>query len=133
MNEFICHEEIKDGSTFLLDDTTKEAIKDNPNQIEGKIVTLVDNSTVGYGSTGATPLGFVSKVEYLNVINSEPWVVSVLFNECHECIPCAGTETAGKFAACDGKGGIKESTTYTGAKIYSVDTENKTCTVYIGG
>lgn len=132
MAEFYCYEGIRNGATFIVDDDTKEAITGNTSDIIGKVVTLTDMYKVGYGSAGAAPLGFVEQVEKENV-NSDNLVVSVVFNQAREEIPCAGSETAGAYAACDGSGGLKSSTSATNARIYGVDSTEKTCTVYISG
>lgn len=123
---------IRNGATFYLDSTTKTAIKSNTKDIIGKVVTLVDNATVGYGEAGDRPLGFVESIEE-DKSGSETWVVSVLFNQSQEGINCAGTEIAGEYLACDGTGGLAKSTTATNAVAYSVDSTNKVCTVYISG
>ncbi len=127
------YEQIRNGATFLLDTTTAEAIKAKPQEIQGKVVTFVDNYTVGYGSAGDEPAGFVEQVEIEANYNPTQYVVSVVFNQSREDVSCAGSETAGSYAACDGKGGLQAATTATSAKIWGVDTEAKTCTVYIRG
>lgn len=137
MAEFYSYEELVNGGTFLLNSTTANAIKDNPADIVGKVVTLVDNYTVGYGSSGAIPLGFVGQVENENT-NSNKLVVSVLWNVSHEDVPCAGSETAGSFAVCDGSGGLAVASgtgaaTFTNTRLYGVDATNKVCTAYIHG
>lgn len=132
MAEFFCYEGIRNGGTYILDDTTKNAIVSDPRQIEGKVVAMTGNYTVGYGSSGDTPLGFVEKAEPERT-NSNTWVVSVVFNQSREGIECAGSETAGDFASVDGKGGIVKSTTATNARIWGVHADNKTATVYIHG
>lgn len=131
MAEMLGFSGIKNGATFMLDDTTKEAIKDNPKDIIGKAVAMVDNYTVGYGSAGATPLGFVEQVEPMGNGNTD-WVVSVVFNVSAEDIPCVGTETAGDYAVCDGNGGLKKGADPK-CTIWGVDTDNKVCTAYISG
>lgn len=132
MNEFYCYKGLRNGGTFLLDETTQDKIKSSPNQLIGKVVTLTDNYTVGYGSANAVPLGFVEMVEK-EATNSDRLVVSVVWNQSEELIDCAGSETAGNFAACDGKGGIVRSTTPSNARIWGVDTAGKVATVYIHG
>ncbi len=132
MNEFYCYKGLRNGGTFLLDETTTDLIKNDPYQIEGKVVTLVDNYTVGYGASNSVPLGFVEKAEPESS-NSKRWVASVVWNQSREMIECAGSETAGSFAACDGKGGIVRSATPSNSRIWGVDTEGKVATVYIHG
>lgn len=132
MAEFYCYEGIRNGATYILDDTTKTAIASNPMQIVGKVVTMTDNYTVGYGSSGNTPLGFVEMVEK-ETGNGETLVVSVVFNQSREGVQCSGSETAGAFASVDGKGGIVKSNTPTNARIWGVHPDNKTATVYIHG
>lgn len=137
MNELIIFEELHDGGTFYLDNTTKTAIATNPNSIEGKVVTITANKTVGYGSSGNIPLGFVKKVENENT-NSTKWVVSVLWNVSHDGIACAGSETAGSFAVCDGNGGLTVATgtgapTFTNTRLYDVNATDKICSAYISG
>lgn len=132
MAEFFCYEGIRNGATFKVAETTKTVIKDKPTDIVGKVVTMTGNKEVGYGSAGDIPLGFVEQVEKEST-NSETLVVSVVWNQAREDIPCAGSESVPTFVACDGKGGLQATTTATSAKLYDVDTEAKTCTVYIHG
>lgn len=132
MPEFYSYQGLRNGGTFLLDNTTAQKIKDNPNQICGKVVTLVDNYTAGYGSAGDVPLGFVEMVEH-EVNFSEQLVVSVVWNRSLEMVPCAGSEKAGNYAQCDGNGGISASTAATPARVWGVDAEGKVATVYIHG
>lgn len=132
MAEFFCYEGIRNGATFKLAEATKTAIKSKPSDIVGKVVTMTGNKEVGYGSAGDMPLGFVEQVEKESV-NSETFVVSVVWNQAREDIPCAGSETVPTFAACDGNGGLKAATAITSAKLYDVDATAKTCTVYIHG
>lgn len=132
MAEFYCYEGLRNGGTFLVDDTTKAAISGNPAVIVGKVVTVTGNHMAGYGASGAAPLGFVEQVEKESA-NSNKLVVSVVWNQSRENITCAGTETFGNFAACDGNGGLVKSTTATGSKIWGVDATNKRCTAYISG
>lgn len=132
MYEFYSYEGIRNGATYLVDDTTKTALGADPTQIVGKVVTLTGNYTVGYGSSGDTPLGFVEQIEKEST-NSAKLVVSVVFNQSRELIPCVGSETAGSFASCDGQGGVKASTTVTNTRIWGVDADGKVATVYIHG
>lgn len=132
MAEFYSYEGIRNGGTFLLDDTTKTTIAADPMQIVGKVVTLTSNYTVGYGSSGDAPLGFVEMVEK-ETGNNNALVVSVVFNQSREGITCAGSEVAGNYAACDGTGGIVKSTTATNTRIWGVNATSKTATVYIRG
>lgn len=132
MAEFYCYEGIRNGATYILDDTTKTALGTNPMQIVGKVVTLTGNYTVGYGNSGATPLGFVEMIEK-ETSNNDTLVVSVVFNQSREGVDCAGSEVAGNYAACNGTGGIVKSTTATNTRIWGVDANSKTATIYIGG
>lgn len=135
MSEFYSYEGLRNGGTFYVDETTKTAIKDDPSAIVGKVVTLTGNYTVGYGSAKDNPLGFVEQVEKENN-NSGKLVVSVVWNQSREGVTCAGSETAGVSAACDGTGGLQAVATTdhaTSAKIWGVDATNKVCAVYIGG
>lgn len=133
MSEFYCYEGIRDNATFKLDSDTTTTIKDNPKDILGKIVTLTGNGEVGYGASGDAPLGVVAQVEYENNANKDIFVVSVRFNRTAVDVPCAGSETAGAYAACDGKGGIAVSADATTARVWEVNATAKTCTVYIHG
>lgn len=135
---FYSYEGLRNGATFKLDTTTATAIKDDPKAIVGKVVALVDNYTVGYGTSGDNPLGFVEQVEVESNSNNQQYVVSVVFNQSREDISCAGTESAGDFLAVDGSGGVVTSGTSSAAKpsnaiAWGVDTTAKTCTVYIRG
>lgn len=137
MAEFYSYEGIRNGATFKVNSTTKTAIKDNPSQIVGKVVTLTGNYEVGYGTAGDRPLGFVEQIEKENV-NSDTFVVSVVWNQAREDITCAGTETAGSYLACDGTGGLALAGTSSAPKpssaiAYGVDATNKLCTAYIHG
>ena len=132
MAEFYCYEGIRNGATYKVADATKTALGANVKDIVNKVVTVTGNKEVGYGSAGDEPLGFVEQVEKENV-NSEELVVSVVWNQAREDIPCAGSETVPTFVACDGKGGLQASNSATSAKLYDVDSDNKTCTVYIHG
>lgn len=132
MAEFYSYEGIRNGATFLVDDTTKTTIAADPMQIVGKVVTLTSNYTVGYGSSGDAPLGFVEMVEK-ETGNNNALVVSVVFNQSREGVTCAGSEAAGNYAACDGTGGIVKSTTATNTRIWGVNATSKTATVYIRG
>lgn len=132
MNEFYCYEGLRNGGTFLVDEATHEKIKNSPNDLVNKVVTLTGNYTVGYGSANAVPLGFVEVVEK-EATNSDRFVVSVQWNQSREMIDCTGSETAGSFAACDGKGGIIRSSTPSNSRVWGVDADGKVATVYIHG
>lgn len=140
MAEFYCYKGIKNGATFLLDSTTTTTIKDDLSVIVGKVVAITGNYTVGYGSAGDTPLGFVEQIEKESS-NSDNYVVSVTFNHSEEDIACVGSETAGSTVFCDGSGGVKAATVASGgtaptggkATVWGVDATNKLCTVYISG
>lgn len=132
MAEFLCYEGIRNGATYKVAEATKTAIKGNVRDIVNKVVTVTGNKEVGYGSAGDEPLGFVEQVEKENG-NSEDLVVSVVWNQAREDIPCAGSETVPSFVACDGKGGLQASNSATSAKLYDVNAPEKTCTVYIHG
>lgn len=132
MSEFYCYEGLRNGGTFLLDTTTKTTIADNPKQIEGKVVAITENYTVGYGSSGDIPLGFVEKVE-LEKSGSGQLVVSVVWNQSREDISCSGSETAGSYLSCNGAGGVVASTATTSSRCWGVDTTANTATVYIHG
>lgn len=137
MAEFLCYEGIRNGATFKVAAATVTALANKPSDLVGKVVTLTGNKEVGYGSSGANPLGFVVQVEK-ETGNSDALVASVVWNEAREDIPCAGSETAGAYLACDGSGGLVLSGTssapvVSSAKAYSVDGTGKTCIVYIHG
>lgn len=137
MAEFYCYEGIRNGATFKVAAATKTALGANHADIVGKVVTLTGNYEVGYGSSGDRPLGFVEQVEKEST-NSDTLVVSVVWNQSREDIPCAGSETAGAYLACDGTGGLALSGTSSAPKVsnaiaYGVDATAKTCTVYIHG
>lgn len=132
MAEFYCYEGIRNGATFKLSDDTKTALNGKYSDLVGKVVALTDNYEVGYGSAGDAPIGFVEQVEKENT-NSDTLVVSVVFNQAREEIACAGSESAGEYLACDGKGGVQTSSTATSAVAYGVDSDNKLATVYIHG
>lgn len=130
---FYSYEGLRNGATFKLDSTTKEAIKNKPQDIIGKVVTLTGDYEVGYGSAGDDPIGFVEQVEVESNSNNEQYVVSVVFNQSREDIVGAGSEEAGSYAACNGTGGIQSATAANSTKIWGVDKQAKTCTIYIRG
>lgn len=132
MAEFYSYEGIRNGATFKVAEATKTALANKYSDIVGKVVTLTGNQEVGYGSAGDEPLGFVEQVEKEST-NRDVLVVSVVWNQAREDIPCAGSESVPTFVACDGNGGLQAASSATSAKLYAVDTENSTCTVYIHG
>lgn len=136
MAEFYCYEGIRNGATFKVAAATKSKL-DKPSDLNGKVVTLTGNYEVGFGSAGDRPLGFVEMTEY-EANDPSVLVCSVVFNQAREDIPCAGSETAGDYLACDGEGGLALSGTSTAAIVsnavaWGVDATAKTCTVYIHG
>lgn len=133
MPEFYSYEGLRNGGTFLLDETTAEAVVGKPiNEVLGKVVALVDNYTVGYGKAGDKPLGFIEMLEHERNF-SKQMTVSVVWNQSQEGVACAGSELVTDDIACDGKGGIMKSTKATKASLYGVDKDAKTATVYIHG
>lgn len=131
MAEFYSIEEIKNGSTYKLDTTTVTAIKNDLSSIRGKVVTLTGNLEVGFGSDGDIPLGYVAQIENENT-SSPDYVVSVIWHTGVDEVACAGTETAGDFLCCDGKGGLKAAAagTVTTVRAHFVDSTNKVCGAY---
>lgn len=127
---FFSYEGLVDSGTFKLASATVTKIKADPKQAIGKVVTITGNEEVGYGADAAEPFGVVTQVEPYST-NSSTMVVTVEWGKTFEGIACAGSEAAGKALACDGKGGLKESATYTGCKALSVDTSSNTCTIKI--
>lgn len=121
---------LKDNGTFKVDATTKSAIQADPEQIIGKVVTIVGNGEAGYGSADDAPLGVVQMVEKFST-NSDDYVISVAWHKIFGDVKCVGSENAGDFMACDGSGGLKVSETYTGCKAISVDSSSTTCVVKI--
>lgn len=126
---------LKNGGTFRLDTTTATTIKEDPSQIEGKVVTLTGNYTVGYGTSGDTILGVVEKVEN-EYGNSAQLCVSVLWQRTFEGIACAGSETYGQPLAVDGSGGVALSGTssapvFKNAIALGVNATGKTCTIRV--
>lgn len=130
MAEFFCYEGLRDNGTFIVDTTTATAVKDNPEDIVGKVVTLTGNFTVGYGSSGDVPLGFVAQIEKEST-NSDKLVVSVRWNRSQEFVEGTGV-TAGDYVACNGTGGVAKSTDPTSARAWGADGDT-TYTVYIHG
>lgn len=134
-SEFFWYEGQEDSSTFFLDEATTEKVKDDPNKLKDKVVAFTGNYIVGYGSSGATPAGFIRCVESISS-NKKEICVSVYWNKSHMGVSCTGSEAAGNFAACDGNGGVIRSTTPTNAKIWAVEDgvdNGKVATVYIHG
>lgn len=132
MSVFYSYEGLRNGGTFLLDDTTKDKIESNPNKLVGKVVAMTGNFTVGYGSANDNPLGFVESVE-IEKSGSNQFVVAVVWNQSREDITCAGSETAGTYVACDGSGGVVTSTSATSSRCWGVDSTANTAAVYIHG
>lgn len=134
--DFFWYDGLRDGGTFLVDDSTSEAIKDNINELKGKIVTLTGgNYMVGYGSAGDDPLGYVRSVEPIKGMTGK-LCAAIVFNSSFMFVPAATSSEPKSYGACDGKGGIQKSTTPTSTKIWATgkDTEdNDVCTVYIHG
>lgn len=128
---FFSYEGLVGGGTFMLDETTKGTISANPNQIKGKVVTVVGDGEVGYGSADDEPLGVVTQIEYVST-NDDNFVVTVEWGKTFEGIPCQGTENAGEFLACNGDGTVKTSVEHTGCKALLVDkTNGNTCAIKI--
>ena len=121
---------LHNGGTFKVAAATKSTISADPKQIIGKVVTITGNYEVGYGSATAEPFGVVTQIEN-ECANSEDFVVSVLWGQTFEDVPCAGTENAGEFLACDGNGGVATSVDATCCKALGVDTSNNVCTIKI--
>lgn len=121
---------LRNGGTFKVDATTKAKIDSDPKQIIGKVVALTGNYEVGYGSGKKSPFGVVDQIEKEST-NSDDFCVTVLWGQTFEDIPCAGTETAGGFLACNGNGGVAASETATSAIALGVDGSAHTCTIKI--
>lgn len=129
--EFYSYNGIRNGATFHVAEATKNKLG-KPSDLNGKVVTLTGDYEVGFGTAGDRPLGFVEMTEY-EANDPEVLVCSVQFNQSREDIPCAGTENAGDYLACDGNGGVQTSSNPTSAVAWGVDTSGKTATVYIHG
>lgn len=122
MAEFYCYEGCRDGATFKLNSDTASSIKADPKQLVGKVVTITGNGEVGYGTGNKPPLGFVEQVEKEST-DSENFVVSVVWGQIHEDVPCDVGDTAGDYLACDDKGGVKKSEEPTNAVAIHVDSQ----------
>lgn len=132
MNELF-FEGIEKAATFRLDATTKTAIAADPKQIKGKAVAVTGNDTVGYGTSGDPIIGIVDpSVEPVSTNNNDLLVCVRRFRMFEE-VPCAGTETAGKYAVVDGTGGVKAAKTdeSTSTTVTSVNATAKTCTIWV--
>ncbi len=101
------YDDLRSSGTFKVASATKTAIKSDPRQIVGKVVTITGNYEVGYGSDGKTPLGVVTQFEP-EVSGSEDLVVTVTWGQTFENIPCTSGDAAGDYLLCDGKGGLKK-------------------------
>lgn len=122
---------LRNSGTFYVASATKSTISADPKQIIGKVVTITGDSEVGYGSADDEPFGVVEQVEYVST-NDDDFVVSVAWGQCFEDIPCAGTENAGEFLACDGNGGVKNSVEHTNCVAINVQKSGtNTCTIKI--
>lgn len=135
-NELFWYDGLKDGGTFPVDETTAEAIKDNPDQLKGKVVTLtIGNYMVGYGSAGDDPLGYVRSVEPISG-NKHNLCAAVVFNSSFMFVPADASAAPKSYGACDGKGGIQKAATPTSTRIWATGKDmddNDVCTVYIHG
>lgn len=112
------------SGTFKLASATKNKIKLDPKQIEGKVVTITGNYEVGYGSDTNVPLGVVTRVEPV-VSGSEDLVVTVCWGRTFTNIPCASGAAAGNYLLCDGNGSLKKvaSTGTSNCKALAVESE----------
>lgn len=128
MSEFYSFEGLRDGGTFVVDETTKSAIEKNPADIIGKVVAVTGNGEAGYGSAGDAPLGFVEMVEK-EVTNSDNLVISVVWHQVREEIPASGV-AAGDWAACDGNGGVQKSTDATGVRVLAFEDDKAIVQMY---
>lgn len=128
----IIFEGVRDGSTYTVAEATKTALAGKYSDLVGKVVTLTGNFEAGYGSAGDEPLGFVEQVEKYST-NDDTLTVSVVWGQGRDDIPCAGSESVPTFLACDGKGGLQAASSPTSAKAHSVNTDKKTCSVFIHG
>lgn len=124
------YEGLRDSGTFVLSSATKGVIESDPKQVIGKVVTITGNGEVGYGADTDEPFGVVTQVEK-DASYGENFVVCVTWGQTFEGIPCAGSENAGEFLACDGSGGLKTSVDHTCCKALAVDASNSTCTIKI--
>lgn len=121
---------LRNSGTFKVASATKTAIQSDPKQIIGKVVTITGNQEVGYGSADDEPFGVVEQVEYVST-NDNDYLVAVAWGQTFEDIPCAGTENAGEFLACDGTGGVKTSVEHTNCIALDVDTVGHVCAIKI--
>lgn len=122
---------LMDGGTFLLDSTTVTAIKSDVNDILNKAVTITGNGTVGYGDSGDTIVGIVSKIEKEDN-SSNNYVVTVEWTGTFENIPATGV-VAGDKVNVNGAGGLAKevatgSTPSVGVRgiVVSFDTDHAT-------
>lgn len=113
--------------TMPLDSTTKTAIGKNYDSAKGKAVALVDNNTVGYGTDGDALFGVLTKVEHdgLASVQVKGFAVGL-----------AGTASAtaiNKFAAVDGKGGVKSAATgvVSNGYITAFDSSSKSTDIFM--
>ncbi len=113
--------------TMPLDSTTKTAIGKNYDSAKGKAVALVDNNTVGYGTDGDALFGVLTKVEHdgLASVQVKGFAVGL-----------AGTASAtaiNKFAAVDGKGGVKSAGTgvVSNGYITAFDSSSKSTDIFM--
>ena len=121
---------LRNSGTFKVASATKSAIQSDPKQIIGKVVTVTGNQEVGYGSADDEPFGVVEQVEYVST-NDDDYLVAVAWGQTFEDFPCAGTENAGEFLACDGTGGVKTSVEHTNCVALDVDTVGHVCAIKI--
>lgn len=113
--------------TMPLDSTTKTAIGKNYDSAKGKAVALVNNNTVGYGTYGDALFGVLTKVEHdgLASVQVKGFAVGL-----------AGTDSAtaiNKFAAVDGKGGVKSAGTgvVSNGYITAFDSSSKSTDIFM--
>lgn len=135
MAEFKSFDGLHDSFTMNLDSTTATAINDNPRKIIGKVVTITDNYTVGYGADGDEPLGVVETVEYDD--GTPNGMVVTVHRACSfENIPTTGTVTAGDYLVGAGDGTVKTSGSSSAPVLthviaFGADATANTCTILV--
>lgn len=110
-----------EGVTYFADENLMTAAgTDNRKAVIGKAVTLVADSTVGYGSDGDALLGVIKQYEYDGVVTVDDVGYVVV----------PGTANVGDVVVVDGNGGVKaDATAKYGPTVVSVDAANGTVVV----
>lgn len=135
----LSYEGIYTDGTFKLDAATATAIAADPEGGVGKVVTIVGNETVGFGTSGKPLFGVITKVEH-EENGSEGLVATVRLSGMVEDVPISATSSkhpaAGDAVAVDGTGRLAKLDLSTAAAVvggvcFAVNTSAKTAVIQL--